>query len=113
MGAYFELFVGKDEQYYFNLVAPNHEIILSSEGYVKKGGAENGIASVRENSSLPERYVRRNSIDQKFYFVLNAANGQTIGVSEVYNSKAARENGIRSVMDNGQTATVKEVEKAV
>ena len=46
----FTLFKGKNDQYYFNLKAANGEIICQSEGYVSKQGAENGIASVKENA---------------------------------------------------------------
>lgn len=43
----FEIFKGKDAQYYFRLKAENGEIIAGSEGYKTKQGAENGIAAVR------------------------------------------------------------------
>lgn len=46
----FSLFQGKNDQFYFNLKARNGEIILASEGYVTKAGAENGIASVMTNA---------------------------------------------------------------
>ena len=39
---------GRDNQYYFNLKSyPNQEIILQSEGYVTKQGAENGKNAVK------------------------------------------------------------------
>ena len=34
----------------FNLHAPNHEVIATSERYTTKGSAENGIESVRKNA---------------------------------------------------------------
>jgi len=52
----FQIFLGTDNQYYFRLRARNGEIILSSEGYVTKAGCLNGIASVRENALIDERY---------------------------------------------------------
>ena len=70
----------------FNLKAGNHEVILTSERYATKAGAENGIASVKENAALDERYQRKMSKDNAPYFVLVAANGQTIGRSEMYSS---------------------------
>lgn len=36
----FELFTGTNDQWYFHLKAPNGEIILASEGYKTKQGAE-------------------------------------------------------------------------
>jgi len=48
---YFNLFKSdKNNEYYFNLKAGNHEIILQSEGYKAKASAENGITSVKANS---------------------------------------------------------------
>ena len=47
--AYFELKRSGD-QYMFNLHAPNHEVIATSERYTTKAAAENGIESVRKNA---------------------------------------------------------------
>ena len=44
----FQIFKGKDGQFYFRLRAANGEIICSSEGYTTKQSAEKGIAAVKE-----------------------------------------------------------------
>lgn len=108
INSYYTILVGKNEQYYFNLKASNHEIILQSEGYTTESSCRNGIESVQENCCISERYDRRISNDNKPYFVLLAGNGQTIGVSETYNSNQAMENGIESVMKNGKTTFIKD-----
>ena len=100
------LFKGTDNQYYFRLQAPNGEPILQSEGYTSKAGAENGIESVKENSSTDKRYNRMKSKDGKFYFNLKAANNEIIGTSEMYNSDNALEKGIKSVKKNAAVATI-------
>ena len=41
----------KSDDYYFRLKASNGEIILSSQGYKDKTGAQNGIASVGKNAA--------------------------------------------------------------
>ena len=46
----FEIKRAKDGEYYFNLLAGNHEVILTSEMYKAKASAKNGIESVRKNS---------------------------------------------------------------
>lgn len=48
MAAKFEIMKATNGQYYFHLKSANGEIILASERYEEKGGARNGIASVRE-----------------------------------------------------------------
>ena len=93
----FAIFIGKKGQYYFHLKAANGEIILQSEGYADKGGAKNGIESVKENAPLDERYERKTSEDNKPYFVLKAANGEPIGKSEMYESSQGCDNGIDAV----------------
>ena len=50
-GAYYELKKTSDGQYMFNLHAPNHEVIATSERYTTKRAAEDGIDSVRRNAS--------------------------------------------------------------
>jgi uncharacterized protein YegP (UPF0339 family) len=42
------------------------------------------------------------------HFVLKAGNGQVIGTSEVYNSEAACENGIKSVETNAPKAALED-----
>jgi len=106
MAGKFELRKSSSGQYYFNLKAANGEPLLSSEMYISKGGAENGIRSVRENAQFDSRYERRTSTSNQPYFVLKAANYEAIGTSEMYSSTAAREKGIESVKLNAPTAQV-------
>ena len=99
-----QIFIGKDEQFYFHLRAKNGEIILASEGYTSKAGCQNGISSVMENAPLDNRYERKTSIDGQYYFVLVAANGEVIGKSEMYTTEQARNNGIEAVKTIAPTA---------
>jgi uncharacterized protein len=97
---------GAAGKFRFNLKAGNHEIILTSETYEAKSGAENGIESVRTNSQNDARYIRKTAKDGSPYFVLTAGNGETIGKSEMYSSTRAMENGIKSVATNAPKAKV-------
>lgn len=98
----------KNNEYYFNLKAGNHETILSSEGYTTKAAALNGIESVKKNGTEEGRFERKESKNGKHYFNLKATNGQIIGSSEMYESKAGMDNGIASVMKNAADAEIKE-----
>jgi hypothetical protein len=110
MSGYFELKSAAGAQFMFNLKAGNHEVILTSERYATKVGAENGIASVKENAVVDERYQRKLAKDNAPYFVLVASNGQTIGRSEMYSSSKAMEGGIASVKANAPGAATKVLE---
>lgn len=102
----FEISKRKNDDYQFNLKAGNGQIILTSQGYNSKAGCENGIESVRTNSEDDNRYERNESSNGKPYFNLKAGNGQIIGSSEMYESVAARENGIASVKKNAKDASL-------
>ncbi|GGP23655.1 YegP family protein [Silvimonas iriomotensis] len=108
MSGKFHLKTAKDGQFMFNLHAANGQIILTSELYTAKASALNGIESVRKNAPDDVHYERKESKDGHPYFVLKAANHQVIGKSEMYNSKAAMENGIESVKKNGPDAKLVE-----
>lgn len=93
-------------EFQFNLKAGNGQTILTSEGYTTKAACTNGIESVKTNSQDDGRYDRKESTNGKPYFNLKASNGQIIGSSEMYESVAARENGIESVKKNAPDAIV-------
>jgi len=94
--------------YRFTLLAANHEVILSSQSYDSKAGAEDGIESVRKNGPDAKNFEKKSSSASQPYFVLKAANGLIIGTSEMYSSESARDNGIASVQANSPSTTVKE-----
>jgi|SRR4051812_30868817 len=101
---------GKDGQHYFNLVATNGQVILSSEGYTTTSAMNNGIESVKKNAPEDGRYDREESKNGKFYFNLKASNGQAIGKSQMYESATSRDNGIESVKKNAPEAPTIEEE---
>ncbi|MBU2019026.1 MAG: YegP family protein [Bacteroidetes bacterium] len=102
----FSIKTGKNGDYYFNLKAVNGQIILASQGYSNKAGCENGIESVRKNANDDARFERNEAKNGQHYFNLKASNGQIIGTSEMYTTKAAMENGIESVGKNAPEATL-------
>ncbi|MES2102457.1 MAG: YegP family protein [Pseudomonadota bacterium] len=108
MAGWFELSKSKDGQFHFVLKAGNGETILTSELYHTRASAETGMASVRTNCALDERYERKESSNEKFFFNLKAANHQVIGSSQMYKTEASRATGIESVKVNGKSETVKD-----
>jgi len=93
----------------FNLKAGNGQVILTSQGYASKDGCKTGIESVKKNAPDDARYDRKTSSNGKDYFNLTSTNGQIIGSSEMYESTAARENGIESVKKNAPDAEVEDL----
>ena len=105
----FQIFVGKYDQFYFRLIATNGEIILGSEGYTAKPNCQNGIASVKVNAPLDQRYQRKTASNGQFYFTLTAANSEPIGNSEMYTTEDSRDNGIEAVKKTAPDANVEDI----
>ncbi len=108
MASEFELFPS-GPQWAFRLRGDNNEILLASERYTSRGGAENGIQSCRLNAPIDARYERLLSKRGLPYFVLRGGNREVIGVSEEYSSTQAREIGIGAVKRVAPTALVRVV----
>ena len=106
MAAKYEIKKAKNGQFFFNLKAANGEVILTSEMYKQKEGADRGIESVKKNSSSDATYERKTATNGQHYFVLKAANHEVIGKSETYSSSSAMAKGIASVKRNGPEARI-------
>jgi uncharacterized protein YegP (UPF0339 family) len=109
VAAKFVIEKGGSGKYRFNLKAGNGEIILSSETYESKQGAERGIESVKVNAPVDSKYERKTASNGQPYFVLKAANGEPIGRSETYSSNSAMAGGIESVKKNAPGAAVEDL----
>jgi len=109
MPAKFQIKKAKNGQFYFNLLAANAEVILTSEMYKAKTSAKNGIASVMKNAPDATRFESRTSKSGKFFFVLKAANAQVIGNSEMYESTRACTAGMASVAKSAPGAATEDL----
>ena len=102
----FEIKKAVNGRFLFNLKAANDQVILTSQNYLTKESAEDGIAAVRQNAPLDERYEERVGDDKLPYFVLRAPNRQVIGRSQLYSSREAMRKGIASVKRNAREADI-------
>jgi uncharacterized protein YegP (UPF0339 family) len=108
----FEIFQSeKTGKYHFRLKARNGEVILTSQAYAQKNGAENGVESVTKNAR-EENFELKEATDGREYFVLKAANGQVIGQSQMYKSSSGCRNGVQSVITNAREGAVKDLTEA-
>jgi len=106
MPAKFELKKAKNEKVFFNLLAPNGEIILTSQMYASKATAKKGIRSVQTNCGSENHFVHKKGKSGKAHFVLRSANNRVIGSSQTYDSTASMKKGIKSVAKNGKSAQI-------
>ena len=102
----FQIFRSTDsDKFYFRLKANNGEIILQSEAYERKEGAQKGINSVIQNADQ-SNFEKKIAKDSRFYFVLKAKNNEIIGTSQMYQSQQGMEKGIVSVINHAQAGEV-------
>ncbi len=106
--ARFEIRRSKDHQFYFNLFAPNNQVILNSETYTEKAKAQQGVASVKTHAPVDENFDRRVARDGSPYFVLRANNNHVIGNSEMYSSNQKRDEGIDAVKRHAPDAEIQD-----
>lgn len=102
----YELYKTASGKFRFRLKAANGENILSSESYASRSGAVNGIKSVRTNGGNDARFERKQSSNDKHYFVLKSGNHQVIGKSQMYATQKSCEGGINSIKKNSGSERV-------
>ncbi len=86
------------KEYYFCYVGKDGKVLLRSEGYTTAKARDNGIASVKKNAPLPERWVRDTELNGKHhYFALKAGNRQEIARSCYYSSENEMNAGFSAV----------------
>lgn len=106
----FTIFKDSANEFRFNLFAVNgRNILRSSEGYTSKQGCKNGIQSAMVNAPLVERYKPATSKSDQYYFTLHARNGEGLGISEMYTTSAARDNGIAAVQRDAPKASIEDL----
>ena len=104
MAGKFEIKKSDNGKFLFLLKAGNGQVIVTSQMYAAKKGAQDGIASVQKAATSDARFDRKKSAKGQSYFVVRAANSEIIATSQMYASASAMENGIKSVMANAPSA---------
>jgi len=96
-GARAQIDAGASNQFRFNIFASNGQIVLSSESYTTEAAAWNGAFAVQDASLAPANFAILTASDGRFYFTLTAANGQVVGISQMYTTQLSAQAGIKSV----------------
>ena len=106
MATSFELLKNDKGHFHFSLKGADGGTLLRSEAYESKPSAENGIASVKKNSLLAERFERLTASDGRAYFNLKAGNHQIVGTSPMFAKADARDAAIAAVQAHAEQAPV-------
>jgi len=104
----FEIFKGKDDEFYFSLVHTDGSNLLKSEGYKAKDSCKNGIESVKKNIIVSERIERKETKDNRVFFNINATNGQTVATSRFFTTEEELNQGLKAMIGGVADAAIKE-----
>ena len=91
------LFNEGTNKFRFNVHARNGAIVLSSEQYTTEAAAFNGAFAVQAEGQAATSYTLKQNTAGGWYFNLAAQNGQIIGTSQQYTTKAAAQDGMKSL----------------
>jgi uncharacterized protein YegP (UPF0339 family) len=80
----FEIFLERENEYCFNLISSDGDIILSCQSLKDRAACLRGVFSVKFYSTNDTLYKRLQSSNNEFYFVLNNENAKAIGKSRLY-----------------------------
>jgi len=109
-----------NDEFMFNLIADNNEVIATSQVYKSVENAKIGIESVKTNCCAaiedktvadaaelpcPKYEIFKDAADE-FRFHLVASNGMIISASQSYTTKENCKKGIESVKNNASKAEV-------
>lgn len=97
-GARVEVEAGASGQYHFNFFAKNGQIVASSEAYTTEAAAYNGAFAVQAEGVNEAAYTIKENAAGGFYFTVTAQNGQVIGVSQQYTTRASAADGVAALM---------------
>ena len=117
----FEIKKAKDGRFVFNLYAPNHIIVATSQVYSSSSAAVNGIQSIIANAEKApvedntlkaptkqgypkwEMYIDKAG---EYRFRLYASNGNCVVHSQGYKQKSSCKNGIESIIRCSRNAEI-------
>ena len=108
MSAKFALNTEVDGKFLFQFYGPDQEAIFTSTVYKSKAKAEQGIASVRQNATVFNRFEIKETPDGKYYFILRARNHFVIAKGPLSPSRATVEDLINFIHAKAPIAEVQD-----
>lgn len=96
-GARFEVHQGESGDFYFDVFAKNGQIVVASQHYASEAAAYNGAMAVQADGQQAAAYKLLQATDASWYFNVTALNGQVVGTSETYTTKASAQTAMTAV----------------
>jgi len=109
MPASFVLKQDLNDEFYFNFLDSNNEIILISGRYPDKSSAEAAIKDVKLNSLMSQQLAGGKTPDGEKFFVIKGSDGDILVKSALYTDQMKMDNALHCVKDNACVAETKEL----
>ncbi len=88
----------QDNDYVFELKSESGHTLLKSTPFSSKKEAKTVAGNLNELVHKPAIFERKTNHNGQFLFSLKNDNGQLLGNSQLYNSEAGMENGIKNTI---------------
>lgn len=98
-------------EFRFDFLDSHEQLIFSKSGYKNKAMCLIVIESIKRNSQEDSKFYRKRTADNECYFNLKSSNGKIIGISRIYEDKAAREDAIQFVKTTSADAPIEDLSK--
>ena len=89
-----------DNGHQFKVQTQNGDTLLTSIAYKDKEEMDRTIKNLMAVNANKNHFERKTTTEGKFIFSLKGDSGQKIGHSELYDSEAGMENGIKNLGKN-------------
>jgi uncharacterized protein YegP (UPF0339 family) len=86
--------------YVFQFVSAEGETLIDSQDYSSRTAALGGLVSVLDNGTNSARYTVTVGADGHARFEVHATNGQVVGTSQVYGTRAAAETAMAAAISS-------------
>ena len=109
MAAIFELQNNDNDQYVFNFLNGQGELLLMSGEYPDKQGAEQAIKAVKVGSLMSNQIAAGKVPDGSSFFVIKDTDGDVLVKSVLFDSEMVFDNALHTVKDNACVAEIRDL----
>lgn len=92
-----EVFQDRDNKNRFQIKSAAGGVLLKSSPFTDAESLENTLAKIKKTATAHLLFERHTNHDGKFLFKLKLQNGTHVGNSQLYDSEAGMENGIKNL----------------
>ncbi|MAU26108.1 MAG: hypothetical protein CMH48_03110 [Muricauda sp.] len=92
-----EVFQDRDDVHRFQIKSASGGVLLKSNPFANGQDVKNAVAEIKKTTASHLLFERRTNHDGKFFFKVRLQDGTLVGNSQLYDSEAGLENGIKNL----------------